>query len=36
MPRTFTYLEQLERGILTDLKIMFLTLPAVIRGDGAY
>ena len=25
-----------ERGILTDLKIMFLTLPAVIRGDGAY
>ncbi len=25
-----------ERGILTDLKILFLTIPAVIRGDGAY
>ena len=25
-----------ERGILTDLKILFLTMPAVIRGDGAY
>lgn len=25
-----------ERSILTDLKILFLTLPAVIKGDGAY
>lgn len=25
-----------ERGFLTDLKILLLTLPAVIRGDGAY
>ena len=25
-----------ERGVLTDLKILFLTIPAVIRGDGAY
>jgi len=25
-----------ERGILTDLKILFLTIPAVIKGDGAY
>ena len=25
-----------ERGILTDLKILVLTIPAVIRGDGAY
>ena len=25
-----------ERGFLTDLKILFLTIPAVIRGDGAY
>ena len=25
-----------ERGILTDLKILFLTIHAVIRGDGAY
>ena len=25
-----------ERSILTDLKILFLTIPAVIKGDGAY
>ena len=25
-----------ERGFITDLKILFLTIPAVIRGDGAY
>ena len=25
-----------ERGILTDLKILLLTIPAVIKGDGAY
>lgn len=25
-----------ERGILTDLKILFKTIPAVIKGDGAY
>lgn len=25
-----------ERGILTDLKILFLTIPAVLKGDGAY
>ena len=25
-----------ERGVLTDLKILVLTIPAVIRGDGAY
>lgn len=25
-----------ERGVLTDLKILFLTIPAVIKGDGAY
>lgn len=25
-----------ERGILTDLKILLKTIPAVIRGDGAY
>lgn len=24
-----------ERGLLTDLKILFMTVPAVIRGDGA-
>lgn len=25
-----------ERSILTDIKILFLTIPAVFRGDGAY
>ena len=25
-----------ERGFLTDIKILFLTIPAVIKGDGAY
>ena len=25
-----------ERSMLTDLKIIFLTIPAVLRGDGAY
>lgn len=25
-----------ERSILTDLKILFLTIPAVLNGDGAY
>lgn len=25
-----------ERGVWTDLKILFLTIPAVFRGDGAY
>lgn len=25
-----------ERSILTDLKILFLTIPAVLKGDGAY
>lgn len=25
-----------ERSMLTDLKILFLTIPAVLRGDGAY
>lgn len=25
-----------ERGILTDLKILLKTIPAVIKGDGAY
>lgn len=25
-----------ERSILTDLKIIFLTIPCVIKGDGAY
>ena len=25
-----------ERSVLTDLKILFKTIPAVIKGDGAY
>lgn len=25
-----------ERSILTDIKILFLTIPAVFKGDGAY
>ena len=25
-----------ERGVITDLKILFKTIPAVIKGDGAY
>ncbi len=25
-----------DRGILTDLKILFRTIPAVLKGDGAY
>ena len=25
-----------ERSILTDIKILFLTIPAVFRGEGAY
>ncbi len=25
-----------NRGVLTDLKIIFLTIPAVFKGDGAY
>ena len=25
-----------ERSFWTDLKILLLTVPAVIRGDGAY
>ncbi len=25
-----------ERSMLTDLKILFLTIPAVLKGDGAY
>ena len=25
-----------ERSMLTDLKILFLTIPAVLNGDGAY
>ena len=25
-----------ERSFLTDLKILFMTVPAVLKGDGAY
>lgn len=25
-----------ERSVLTDIKILFLTIPAVLKGDGAY
>ena len=32
--KNITYIK--EMGILTDLKIILLTIPAVLKGEGSY